>query len=169
MFDEWKEFYETHGFLPSDVSRRTQRLNEIQLHSQYDKYCEAQRRAQKKHDEGVQDERWISLLESIDLTFCQLHRQLRRAGMNRLWDTLIEHSGGFHKIIDPAHVIRRSVSKALIYEPLNIVPLNRYSHSMLDSYRSPITGERIDKDRHDEWWLFIVGRERFNKLKERIQ
>ena len=58
--------------------------------------------------------------------------------------------------LDPAHIIPVSANSTIMYEPCNIVLLNRYSHEMLDSCRHPITGEHITRDEVNKWWIRIL-------------
>ena len=58
---------------------------------------------------------------------------------------------------DPAHIIAVSENENIMYEPCNIVTLNRYSHEMLDSFRDPVDGHNITKKEAVNWWLRILG------------
>jgi hypothetical protein len=65
---------------------------------------------------------------------------------------------------DPAHILPVSVYPHLCYVVENVILLNRYSHDMLDSCRSPITGEPITKEERDGWWKRIIGEDVYLKL-----
>lgn len=69
---------------------------------------------------------------------------------------LIKKAGKFMKQLDVAHY--RSVASApeYCYDPNNAVLLNRYSHSMLDSNRDPITGVPISNQQVEDWWQKIL-------------
>jgi hypothetical protein len=66
--------------------------------------------------------------------------------------------------IDFAHYLGRGAHILEKYNPDNVVLLNRYSHSMLDQLKSPITGENITSEQWNYWWEFIIGKEMKNKL-----
>ena len=69
--------------------------------------------------------------------------------------------------LDVAHVIPRTSSKALYYEPDNLVLLNRVSHSLLDTYHDPITGVAIVPQQVEDYWKYIIGVEKYEELKEK--
>lgn len=69
-------------------------------------------------------------------------------------------------VLDPAHVIARSRAPNLVYDPNNVVLLNRYSHEMLDSCCNPIDGKRITLQEREEWWMRIVGKDIYTNLIE---
>ena len=80
---------------------------------------------------------------------------------------LKENGSGLLRTLDPAHIFPVSTHPKLCYEKDNIVMLNRYSHSMLDSGRDPITGHPISYEERMRWWELIVGPKqwiRLNKL-----
>lgn len=60
-------------------------------------------------------------------------------------------------VLDPAHILEVSTHPSLIYNPDNIVTLNRYSHSNLDTMRDPITAEPITREEQIAWWKRIAG------------
>ena len=82
---------------------------------------------------------------------------------------LDNNAGYFAKIIDHAHVIRRSRAPKLKYDASNIVCLNRFSHSMLDNYRHPITGAQISEKEYEGWWKQIVGDSEYNRLITKVR
>lgn len=69
---------------------------------------------------------------------------------------LKKNAGSFINIIDPAHIISVSASSKIMYEKSNIISLNRFSHSNLDSYRDPIDGHSITKEEVRDWWLKLL-------------
>ena len=58
--------------------------------------------------------------------------------------------------LDPAHFISVSQDSSIMYDENNIVMLNHYSHSNLDSCRNPITGEYISQEEVRNWWERIL-------------
>lgn len=69
---------------------------------------------------------------------------------------LKRNAGSYLRILDPAHYLEVSKRPDLCYEVNNIVTLNRYSHSNLDSFHHPITGEHISKEEVQKWWDRIL-------------
>lgn len=70
--------------------------------------------------------------------------------------TLLASSGGLHKTLDCAHIKSRGSHPELKYDPNNVVLLNRFSHSMLDSGRHPLTGKVCTPEEHEYWWTRII-------------
>ena len=60
------------------------------------------------------------------------------------------------KTIDPAHVIPVSRNYSMCYDEDNIISLNRYSHSNLDSCKDPVTGESISGEEVISWWIRLL-------------
>ena len=81
---------------------------------------------------------------------------------------LKKNAGPLITPLDPAHYIAVSENPNIMYMPENIVMLNRYSHTNLDSCRNPITGEPITKAEALRWWDRILrgNKVQYNYLKE---
>lgn len=69
---------------------------------------------------------------------------------------LKKNSGHYLSIIDPAHIISVSENPSIMYEPSNIISLNRYSHENLDLSRDPIHGKPISKEEVTKWWVKLL-------------
>lgn len=69
---------------------------------------------------------------------------------------LRKNAGSYLQILDAAHYRAVSERPELTYDPNNLVLLNRYSHSLLDDYKDPITGKAISAEEHAEWWTRIL-------------
>lgn len=163
-FEEFKQFYEERGYLPNDISQRKNKLNGKQLERRYNKYIES---LQPKVFEV--DKEWEGIKEKISIENCTFLKQLEE---DKLFEDIqiLKKEGGFLlKTIDLAHVFPRSGYPFLKYDEENIVALNRYSHSCLDTMRDPVTGEPITKEQHKLYWIYIVGIERFTRLEEKIK
>ncbi len=179
-FEQFKKFYEEKGFLPNDVGRRKNSLNERQIRTRYKKYLKQEKRKKEKFEEDLKkqrekeynntiDEKWENLKKEMDLTKCTLIERLKKEESNVYSYSIqtMKQQGGFLLgTIDPAHVFSRGAYPHLKYKKENVVPLNRFSHSMLDTMRSPITGEQITKKERDSFWKYIVGDQTYNSLKE---
>ena len=163
-FDEFKKFYEEKGYLPNDVEKRKNKLNETQLKTRFKKYEKTLERT-----EYTKDIEWEELKENLDFSECFLIKRLKEEQMYDEFYELQNNAGCLLKTIDPAHVFPKGGYPYLKYDLENVVPLNRYSHSCLDTMRDPISGEPIDKEKHELFWMFIVGIERFIELKRKIE
>lgn len=162
--EEYKEFYRNRGRCP-DSKAVGQKLNERQLDSRYDKYVEKQKRQREKHKFKL-DEQWIELKSHL-VQECALIRALRNAGRITDIHAIYQNGKFLVKTLDGAHIISRQKAPYMKYDPDNVVMMNRYSHSMLDFMKNPIDGSPITKEEQDEWWKFIIGEERWNRLNER--
>lgn len=69
---------------------------------------------------------------------------------------LKRQAGPFLSKIDPAHVIPVSKAYDKCYDPDNIISLNRYSHTNLDSCKHPITGKSITQEEVNSWWIRLL-------------
>jgi hypothetical protein len=69
---------------------------------------------------------------------------------------------------DCAHVFPRSTAPHMKFDPDNIVLLNHYSHMNIDYMKHPILGTLLSKEDHTNWWIWIVGKERYNRLLAKI-
>jgi hypothetical protein len=139
-FDEFKEFYESKGYLPNDIGRRKNRLNEKQLKTRFEKY---QKSIEKKG--YTKDIEWEELKSHLNLNKCSLLKRLEEEGMLEEIEELKNNADWLMRTIDPAHIFPKGGYPYLKYDLDNVVPLNRYSHSCLDTMRDPISGEPIEK------------------------
>lgn len=62
---------------------------------------------------------------------------------------------GTQKKLDPAHILSAGSNPELIYNPDNVVTLQRYIHRRMDNYENPLTGESISVNEHYYWWWRI--------------
>lgn len=112
------------------------------------------------------DDRWKEVREKVfsrDGGYCVLSKKLPPD----LYKTLKENASFLYNTLDPAHVLSRASRPDLKYDEENIVVLNRYSHSMLDQFRHPIDGRQLTKDDVESWWRYIIGNERYERLKNK--
>lgn len=164
-FEDFASFYKERGYLPNDVGRRKNPLNEKQLKSRYEKYLQSeQKRLEARDRYSSKDPEWEELKSNLDLTFCQLYEKLLTNGLNNAVLELKKNSGHLFSIIDPAHVFGKGAYPHMKYDLDNVVPLNRFSHSMLDQSRDPITGEQISSEDSKGWWMFIIGNTKYQEL-----
>lgn len=101
------------------------------------------------------DLEWRKVKEVVkdrDKNICRLVRILS------ISDTffLKKNAGSLLYTVDAAHYRPVSERPDLIYNPNNIVCLNRYSHSNLDDCKDPIDGHSISADDVERWWRRIL-------------
>lgn len=167
-FEEFKLFYENRGYLPNDVGRRKNTLNEKQIQSRYEKYLKSeQKRLEAQERRASKDEKWEKLKLNLDLRYCSLYERLLVNGMNNTIEQMKINAGVYFQVIDPAHVFGKGAYPHMKYDLDNVVPLNRYSHSMLDQSRDPITGEQLSSEDTKGWWMFIIGSRKYQELLSR--
>jgi hypothetical protein len=105
---------------------------------------------------------WSSLRKKIHMR--DKHCRLVEVLSAREFYILKRNAGQLIGRCDPAHVLARSRAPHMKMNEDNIVWLNRYSHEMLDTCKSPISGECITREERDLWWKRIVGEEMYTKL-----
>ena len=175
-FHEYKAYYVRNGRTINGLPGRTRPLSDSELQKKYAKFTRTLKKAedkkivtgQKKIITRKVDEKWEETkIESRKLygKKCLLMSQLSGVEI----DTLLQNSGGLHQTIDPAHVFGKGAHPHMKYVADNVVPLNRFSHSMLDQQKDPITGKPISRKELDEYWEFIVGKEVYESLKDLSQ
>ena len=69
---------------------------------------------------------------------------------------LRRNAGSMLEQLDPAHYHSVSSRPDLCYKSYNIVALNHYSHSNLDSFKHPLDGSEITSEEVDWWWERIL-------------
>jgi len=162
-YEQYKENYKKYGKCVDQMTRPSKPLSERLLLLRYDKYIKKEERKQQKFEDRKVDERWGAVREEIftrDGHRCRLKSILSIQEL-RLFK---EHDGYFMNTLDGAHVIARSISKNLYYEPRNIITLDRVFHSRLDFNKCPLTGKGITRQEKEWWWIRIIGREEWEWL-----
>jgi hypothetical protein len=79
------------------------------------------------------------------------------------------NAGSEFQILDCAHYLPVGEYPSLCYVEENVVLLNRYSHSMLDSRRHPVTGQQLSREEQVYWWKVILGQSQYEALQARIE
>lgn len=106
------------------------------------------------------DKRWLETKKRVklrDKNTCRLCCALNVQEFKKLK----KNAGPYLYHLDAAHYLAVSDRPDLCYSSANIVLLNHYSHSLLDSFKDPITGEPITKEENLKWWKRIL---KTNKL-----
>ena len=111
------------------------------------------------------DKKWFQVKKEItkrDGNNCRLVRILSVKDMY-----LLKKNVGIQlNILDPAHIFPVSLDTSIMYEPANLVQLNRYSHSMLDNMKDPITGKSITRNKVYDWWQKIAGEKQWFEIQK---
>jgi len=157
-YEEFKEHYEKFGRCPNDWKKREKPLNEKQLQTRFRLY--------KLYQAGpVQevDEDWEFLKKEVDLRDKHRCRLISILPPDQL-RILKKNAGPMISILDHAHVLSRSSRPDLKYTTENVILLNRYSHSMIDQGRDPVTGILITKETAELWWRLIIGDDLYDQL-----
>lgn len=101
---------------------------------------------------SFEDPKWIACKKEVakrDKGLCQFQFCISLVEANQL-------VVGNQKQLDPAHVIAASDDAENIYNPKNVVTLQRYIHRRMDDYQNPLNCESITKNEHYYWWWRII-------------
>lgn len=175
-YEEFVEQYNKYGRCPGDtISSGTSRrpLNENELKTRYSKYVSKEKRKSEKAQSSPnvqnirkRDEQWEEVKAEVQKRDNQICRLL--SVLNPEEQRLLFMQGmPFINKLDPAHVFGKGAFPRLKYDVDNVYTLNRYSHSMLDIGRCPLSGKVISKAEVEAWWMRIVGVDKYEELKER--
>ena len=171
-FEDYCTFYKKYGKCLNQLSKPKHTLNEKELFSKWKSYSKAKVKSSQKVQKGVVgDPFWdevSNLVWKRDEGKCRFLSKLKIDKYEDYWYIINIAPYDLLQKLDLAHVIPRSKSKKLYYDPDNIVLLSRYVHSSLDTYHDPITGKSITKSQVDNWWKYIVGEDKYEKLLENI-
>jgi len=179
-YDEFLEYYQKYSKTPNQISKPKNSLNKKQIKSLHKKYLKQMKKREKKNRkkweeetnkevnlEDIKDEKWEELKRSVfrrDNYSCQLQKVLT---VKELTFFRLSAPSDLQNILDPCHIFGKGAFPHLKYEEDNIVIMNRYSHSCIDQYRSPVDGINISKEEREKWWIRIVGELKYFKLKEK--
>lgn len=160
--EQFIEFYHKRGRTPNQIQKPKNPLNEKQLESSYKRYLKSIEKENEKQE--IDNQKMEEVYNRVDKRDgdCQLISKLNVQD----YAQLRLNGRGFSFIIDHAHVFGKGAYPHMKFMEDNIVLLNRYSHSMLDHRKNPITGENISSEEHEKWWIYIIGKDRYKKLKE---
>ena len=168
-FEEFVNQYKKYGKCPGQMSKPGHILNERELKTRYEKYIKPKK--EKTQKGSWDDPLWQEVADKVwkrDKSECRLLSKLKIDNPELYLYFVNNNMKSLYTKLDLAHIIPRSQSRILYYEEENLILLNRISHSLLDSYHNPITGESINKVQHDEWWVYIIGNELWKKLNDSI-
>ena len=70
--------------------------------------------------------------------------------------------------LDCAHIYNVGKYPLLCYDPNNIVLINRYLHSCLDDFKSPLTRDSISLEEVMRWWEMLAGKTQWTNLQNEL-
>lgn len=185
-FKQYKEFYERSGKTIDQMSTPKNPLTEDQIENKYKKYLQKLSKQQDKKDKIIEDKKqeiienkkkmeegtfdfgvdkkWKAVVEEVTIRDkkCQLKDNLTKQEKDIIYSD--SNSSYLLDIVDPAHVFGKGAYPHMKYDVDNVILLSRLFHSRIDHYTDPITGSIIDKEQHTNWWIRLVGKERYNRL-----
>ncbi len=169
---EYIQYYEDYGRCIDETMTRKNPHRLATLKTKFKTYLKKQKvldaKSRTETGEPVlfkQDEKWIELREKVFKRDkgCLLLKSIHPTEAY----LLRKYSGGLHHIIDPAHVFGKGAFPFMKYDLDNVISLNRFSHSMLDSGKHPLTGKMLHKEQQRSWWIRIIGINKYEELEER--
>lgn len=171
-WEQYQAYYEKYGRLITDIGSRSNTLTDRGLKSRYERYVKSEDRKQEKKSNKQpvtyghfiigKSCRLITLLQTNPICFLS-----KKTPLGNLVDLKNRAPLFLLEKTDPAHVFSRASNKFMHELPENIIPLNRYSHSMIDTWKHPIFGTPITDEERDEFWCIMVGYSQYQEL-ERI-
>ncbi len=156
-YDEFVAYFNKYGRFPRGAYSRKRPPNEDELKHRYERYLRSEGRSEdyrsdKQRTEEVTPEgsRRCVLLNIVS---------------NSDDEEILRHNAGHLLfILDRAHVFNKSSYPWMRYLSDNVVWLNRFSHTCLDTQCDPITGRSTTPEMISSWWQLLVGDERYERL-----
>lgn len=159
-FEDFVAIYEKTGKCPQQMSKPKHTLNERELKTRYEKYIKPKK--EKAQKGSWDDPKWKEVADKVwkrDKSECRLLSKLKIDNPDLYLYFIKNNMKSLYTKLDLAHIIPRSKSSELYYEPTNLILLNRVAHSNLDTYHDPVTGKSITKEEHEKWWRYILNEE----------
>lgn len=156
-FEQYEEYYERYGFVKGSCYKPKNKYNERQLYRKYEKYMS---KRNSKGQTELQELREKALERDKECQLCNKISVRDKAKIDSICDSINVHG------LDMAHVFERGSYPKMALNLDNVVMLKRPIHNRLDTNCNPITGERISLEETISWWEYIIGKERYLRLKE---
>ena len=156
-FEEFVSTYKKYGKCPGQMSKPKHTLNERELKIRYEKYNKVKN--EKIQKGSWEDPKWKEVADIVwkrDKGQCRLLSKLKIDNPELYVYFIKNNMKSLYTKLDLAHIVPRSKSRELYYEPSNIILLNRVSHSLIDTYHDPVTGKTINKEEQEKWWRYII-------------
>ncbi len=169
-YEQFLQHYDKYGKCINQINKPKKTLNEKQLWSAYRRYNKSENKKEEKKlkilEGKLVDDKWEQIKQEVSVRDNYKCRLL--SILNPFEKMALKGNAGYlAKLLDHAHVFGKGAYHHLRYDKKNIILLNRYSHSMLDSQKHPINGWSILAEEKENWWKKILGKISYNILKER--
>lgn len=158
-FKEFSEEYSRTGLIDRVYHkiRSVKEQNCKQLKRHYERYLVLWNKlAEKSNNQFIDSQSKDSCLSAFVRNRDNGCRLLSVLTENELNEWGANHNG-IGLILDAAHVFGKNAYPKLRYNKNNIVTLNRFSHSLLDTGRNPLNGCVITAEDKENWWRRIVN------------
>lgn len=106
----------------------------------------------KRSSNDIEWKNVCDIVDKRDKKSCQFLNCLSAQEYHKIKGPLIT-------IKDRAHIFSVSSHPELIYNPKNIITLQRTFHQRMDEYCSPLDNSNIDINMHYWWWLRIFSKQ----------
>jgi hypothetical protein len=181
--EDFKNYYFKYKKLPNGLYCSDKNLNDKQLLTKYNKYCQSiekqQIRSQIQFEnkiiknqeiiannyQDLIDEKWVNLRNEIIQRAnnkCEITPLLTKSELDFVNVNIYYN----FEILDCIHVIARSQSKKLYYDKQNIIFGKRYYHTLIDNYKNPFTLKDISNEERNSLFIRFIGIDRWNYLQE---
>jgi hypothetical protein len=157
------------GFCSRQTMKSKQCLKESKQELCYDKWkAKLNHIAEKRVIKDDEDIEWKMLKEEIkirDNFECRFY-QVATKEERKVIDEILMNNPRL-AVLDGAHVVARSKCKKMIYDNDNVYLLSRYVHGCIDGFIDPITKQSMSWEESQNYWIRIIGQEKYNELYER--
>jgi hypothetical protein len=178
-YEEFIEYYKKHNRFPVNIYWKAG-LNDKQLKTKYKKYLSVVEKSKEKKkpkkkakvqvkntdrekDNKIKLECLIRANNECEILpiICQNYSEEQ---VNQLTKTIFSNID--FQTLDPVHIVSRRYKNAR-WDSQNILIGYRYIHSMIDQYINPVTGEKMTKQQRDDFFIMLIGQERWDYLQEK--
>lgn len=103
---------------------------------------------------------------------CRTKASLRAGGKCEVWAKLsaeerasVQFALHEDRVLDGMHVVPRSASRDLMYDPDNVVFGMRYFHRQIDNLVDPLTGDMLNWEGRIRWFKRFMKEKAWDKVK----
>lgn len=101
---------------------------------------------------GNDDQQWVEVRAFVRQRDQVCRLWLILTAKERVY-VLQKHHADYRMLsmLDPAHIKAKGSHPELYYEPDNIVLIRRYFHTLLDTFKCPVTQKPINQEYREKW------------------
>jgi hypothetical protein len=171
-WEQYEAYYRRTGRLINDIGPRSNELTDRGLRARYERYVKSNERKVEKVKQKEPPTTYGHFVEGKPCLFIERLKQnsvcflSKTTSLGTLDDLYAKAPQFMLEKIDPAHIFSRGADKAMHENPDNIIPLNRYSHGMIDIWKHPIFGTPITDEERDEFWCILIGYTKYEELEK---